>query len=112
MPACSRVWEEATRLWPLIFEPFEFNPLHPEVSRRIGAIQLARNQPDQALVRLDQAVDLAPDDGEVHLLRGRAHLMFGGTFPRPSAISGSRPGACPNGPMFTTSLPWPSRPRT
>ncbi len=58
------------------FRTLEFNPLHPEVSRRIGAIQLARNQPDQALVRLDQAVDLSPEDGEVHLLRGRAHLML------------------------------------
>jgi tetratricopeptide (TPR) repeat protein len=58
------------------FRTLEFNPLHPVVSRRIGAIQLARNQPDQALVRLDQAVDLAPHDGEVHLLRGRAHLVL------------------------------------
>ena len=27
------------------FRALEFNPLHPEVSQRIGAIQLARNQP-------------------------------------------------------------------
>ena len=58
------------------FRTLEFNPLHPEVSQRIGAIQLARNQPDQALARLDQAVDLAPENGEVRLLRGRAHLML------------------------------------
>ena len=58
------------------FRTLEFNPLHPEVSQRIGAIQASRNQADQALVRLDQAVDLAPDDGEVHLLRGRAHFLL------------------------------------
>lgn len=58
------------------FRTLEFNPLHPEAGRHVSAIQLARNQPDQALVRLDQAADLAPDDGEVRLLRGRAHLML------------------------------------
>jgi tetratricopeptide (TPR) repeat protein len=58
------------------FRTLEFNPLHPQVSHRIGAIQLARNQPDQALARLDQAVDLEPADGGIRLLRGQAHLAL------------------------------------
>jgi tetratricopeptide (TPR) repeat protein len=33
------------------FRTLEFNPLHPQASLRIGAIRLARNQPDQAVAR-------------------------------------------------------------
>jgi tetratricopeptide (TPR) repeat protein len=58
------------------FRTLEFNPLRAQVNHRIGAIQLARNQPDQALARLDQAVELDGADGELRLLRGRAHLAL------------------------------------
>jgi tetratricopeptide (TPR) repeat protein len=58
------------------FRTLEFNPLQAGVNHRIGAIQLARNQPDQALARLDQAVDLDGADGELRILRGRAHLAL------------------------------------
>src|SRR2546426_284537 len=46
------------------FRALEFDPNDAEVSLRIAAIQLARDQPDQALARLDQVVELARDDGE------------------------------------------------
>jgi tetratricopeptide (TPR) repeat protein len=55
------------------FRALEFEPNHAEVSLRIAAIQLARDQPDQALSRLDQVVELARDDGEARELRGLAH---------------------------------------
>ncbi len=46
------------------------------MSLNIAAIQLTRNHPDQALSRLDQAVELAPENGEARNLRGRAHLAL------------------------------------
>src|SRR5207248_9311974 len=55
------------------FRALEFDPNHAEVGLRIAAIQLARDQPDQALSRLDQVVELARDDGEACELRGLAH---------------------------------------
>jgi len=91
--ACARQLEtmgRADEALAAYFRTLEFNPLHPEVSQRIGAIQLARNQPDLALARLEQAVDLAPENGEVRLLHGRAHLMIGHT---PQAIADFRAAA-------------------
>ena len=58
------------------FRALEFDPNNPEISLRIATIQLARNQPDQALSRLDQVVELAAENGEARDLRGRAHLTL------------------------------------
>ena len=58
------------------FRALELEPNNAEVSLNIAAIQLARNQPDQALSRLDQVVELAPENGEARDLRGRAHLTL------------------------------------
>jgi tetratricopeptide (TPR) repeat protein len=56
------------------FRALAFDPNLVQVIVRIAAIQLAQNQPDQALSRLDQVVELSPDDGEARELRGLAHL--------------------------------------
>ena len=49
----------------------EFDPNNPAISLRIAANQLAHNQPDQALSRLDQVVEQTADNGEARDLRGR-----------------------------------------
>ena len=53
----------------------------PEASRCIAAIQLTKNQPEQALSRLNQVLEMAADDGEARFLRGRAQLAIGHTAP-------------------------------
>ncbi|APW62557.1 tetratricopeptide repeat protein [Paludisphaera borealis] len=58
------------------FRSLENDPLLGEASRRIAALQIARNEADQALARLDQTIELAPGDAEALLLRGRAHLAL------------------------------------
>jgi tetratricopeptide (TPR) repeat protein len=58
------------------FRALEFDSNNPEISLRIAAIQLARNQPDQALSRLDQVVELAAENGDARDLRGRAQLTL------------------------------------
>ena len=55
------------------FRALEFDANDAESIVRIAAIQLARSQPDQALSRLDQAIELVPDDGDARALRGLAH---------------------------------------
>jgi tetratricopeptide (TPR) repeat protein len=55
------------------FRALEFDGNDVQSMSRIAAIQLARSQPDQALARLDQAVELAPAEGEIRALRGQAH---------------------------------------
>jgi tetratricopeptide (TPR) repeat protein len=58
------------------FRALEFDPNNPEISLRIAANQLARNQPDQALSRLDQVLEQTNDNGDARDLRGRAHLAL------------------------------------
>ena len=43
---------------------------------RIATLQLTRREPDQALTRLDQVIELTPDDAEAYLRRGQAHLAL------------------------------------
>ena len=43
---------------------------------RVAAIQLDRGQPDQALVRLDQANELVPEDPEIRYRRGLTQLAL------------------------------------
>ena len=43
---------------------------------RLASIQLDRRQPESALARLDQLVELSPEDPEARLLRGRARLAL------------------------------------
>src|SRR5262249_45306308 len=78
--ALGRVLEALGRIDQALaayFRALEFDPNHAEVSLRIAAIQLARNQPDQALSRLDQVVEVSHNTGEARELRGRAHLKLG-----------------------------------
>lgn len=58
------------------FRALESNSALAPAALRIATLQLDQGRFDQALVRLDQAVELAPDDPEAHLLRGRAHLAL------------------------------------
>ncbi len=58
------------------FRTLELDPSAEPVILRIATIQFARNQPDQALARLDQALELVVDDPEAHYQRGRAHLAL------------------------------------
>ena len=58
------------------FRALEFDPNNPAISLRIAANQLAHNQPDQALSRLDQVVEQATANGDARDLRGRAHLTL------------------------------------
>jgi tetratricopeptide (TPR) repeat protein len=58
------------------FRAIESEPNHVDSNLRIAAIQLARNQPDQALSRLDQVLVLAAESGEAYDLRGRAYLKL------------------------------------
>ncbi len=56
------------------FRTLELNPASAPAMVRVAALQLGQGQPDQALVRLDQASEIAPDDGEVRYQRGLVHL--------------------------------------
>ena len=73
---CSKHREEPTRRSRSTSGPSELEPNNAEISLSIATIQLSRNQPDQALSRLDQVVELAPENGEARDLRGRAHLAL------------------------------------
>jgi tetratricopeptide (TPR) repeat protein len=59
------------------FRALESDPSLAPASLRIAALQLDSGRLDQALVRLDQTLELVPDDADAHLLRGRAHLALG-----------------------------------
>ncbi len=63
------------------FRSLSADPLLTEASRRIAALQIGRNEADQALARLDQTLESTPGDGEALLLRGRAHLALGHVAP-------------------------------
>ncbi len=94
------------------FRALEFDANNGEVILRIAAIQLARDQPDQALSRLDQVVELVPNDGEARELRGLAHWKL---HHLPEAIADFRappPSDCRAGPTSSTIWRWPSRPIT
>jgi tetratricopeptide (TPR) repeat protein len=58
------------------FRAIEIEPNHLDSNLRIAAIGLARNQPDQAVSRLDQVLELADQNGVAHDLRGRAYLKL------------------------------------
>jgi tetratricopeptide (TPR) repeat protein len=58
------------------FRALDLDPNDSIVCKRVAVIQLARQQPDQALTRLDQVVELAPDDGDARDLRGQAYLTI------------------------------------
>ncbi len=75
-PTCSSHREKPTRRWRSTSGRLELEPNNAEVSLNIATIQLARSQPDQALSRLDQVVELAPENGEARDLRGRANLTL------------------------------------
>ena len=63
------------------FRSLSTDPLLTEASRRIASLQIARNEADQALARLDQTLESTPGDAEALLLRGRAHLVLGHVAP-------------------------------
>ncbi|MDG3005256.1 tetratricopeptide repeat protein [Paludisphaera mucosa] len=58
------------------YRALKADPFLIEANRRIAAIQLSRNEADQALVRLDQTIETNPGDAESVFLRGRAHLAL------------------------------------
>ena len=61
------------------FRALEYEPNHAVASRCIAAIQLTRNQPEQALSRLDRVLEMVADDGEARFLHGRAQMALGHT---------------------------------
>ncbi len=58
------------------FRALKYDPSSPEALLRVATIQLDRAQPDQALPRLAQLLELAPNDAEARHQRGRAHLAL------------------------------------
>ena len=58
------------------FRALEFEPNSSRAQLRIATILLNRDEPDQALVRLDPIVEQNPDDAEARHQRGRAHLSL------------------------------------
>ncbi len=52
------------------FRSIEIDPALASAIIRVAVLQLELRQPEQALVRLDQANELLPDDPEVHFQRG------------------------------------------
>ena len=77
--ACARQLEAMGRTDEALaayFRTLEFNPLHPEVSQRIGAIQLARTSRTRHWRGSTRPWTWPQENGEVRLLRGRAHLML------------------------------------
>jgi tetratricopeptide (TPR) repeat protein len=63
------------------FRSIEIDPALALAIVKVATIQLDRGQPEQALVRLDQANELMPDDPEVHFRRGLALLKQGRVKP-------------------------------
>ena len=58
------------------FLALESDPTLAPAALRVSAIQLDQGRFDQALVRLDQVVELSPEDPEPRVLRGRVHLAL------------------------------------
>ena len=58
------------------FRALELEPNSSRAQLRIATILLGRDEPDQALVRLDPLVEQNPDDAEARHQRGRAHLAL------------------------------------
>ncbi len=58
------------------FRSLELDPAASPAIVRVAALQRDRGQPDQALVRLDQATELAPEDPEVRFQRGMTLLAL------------------------------------
>jgi tetratricopeptide (TPR) repeat protein len=65
--------EEATAAY---FRTLELDPSSAPAILHIATLQLNRRQPEQALTRLDQVLELTPDDPEARHQRGRAHLAL------------------------------------
>ncbi len=58
------------------FRALETSPDLATAAVRVATIQMEQNQLDQALVRLDDVLELIPNDPEAHALRGRVHLAL------------------------------------
>jgi tetratricopeptide (TPR) repeat protein len=58
------------------FRALHLDPAQAVVNLRVATLQLARQEPDQALRRLDQVLEMIPDDPEAHHLRGLAHMTL------------------------------------
>jgi len=58
------------------FRALELDPSMAPAMVRVAALQLDRGQADQALVRLDQANLLVPDDPEIHYRKGMTLLAL------------------------------------
>lgn len=58
------------------FRALEFEPNSSRSQLRVATILLGRDEPDQALVRLDPIVEQTPEDAEARHQRGRAHLAL------------------------------------
>jgi tetratricopeptide (TPR) repeat protein len=59
------------------FRSLQFEPTSNPCLLRIAELHLERNRADQALARLNQVLDIAADDAEARLLRGRAYVALG-----------------------------------
>ena len=73
---CSRRWAGPTRPLPPISGRSSSTRCIPRSASGSAPSSSRETSPTRRSPRLDQAVDLAPEDGEVRLLRGRAHLML------------------------------------
>lgn len=58
------------------FLALDSDPALAPAALRVAALQIDQKRFDQALIRLDQVVELIPDDPEARYLRGRAHLAL------------------------------------
>ena len=77
--ACSRSWAGPTRPWRSTSGPSSVSPTTPRPAAASQPSSSRKNQPEQALSRLDRVLEMAADDGEARFLRGRAQLALGHT---------------------------------
>ncbi len=73
---CFEALGETSKALAAYFRALEVDGTSPETILRVAAIQLGRKQPDQALARLDQVLELAPDLAEAHHQRGLVYLAL------------------------------------
>jgi tetratricopeptide (TPR) repeat protein len=69
------------------FRAIELDPALSTAIVRIASLQLDRGQPEQALVRLDQATELSPTDPEVRYHRGLTLLALNRPKPAVADLS-------------------------
>ena len=58
------------------FRAHALDPSAPMITLRIATLQLERQEPEQALARLEQLLEQTPDDPEARHQRGRARLAL------------------------------------